>query len=96
MQGVRTPLKNHKNIRFLSNIDLDLLKNCNSAKPTFNVGPVKRFTGGPMMARLKWYFDPLSLHQVKNKNKRCQSWTPSDETFWIRVCLDTGMHFFSV
>ena len=31
---------------------------------------------------LKWYLDPLSLHQVK---KRCQSWTPSDETFCFRA-----------
>ena len=33
-----------------------------------------RFTGGPTMARLKWYFDHLSSHQLKEK--RCQSLTP--------------------
>ena len=34
-QGVRTPLKNHKNIEFLSNTGPDPLK----IKPAFNVGP---------------------------------------------------------
>ena len=44
-----------------------------------------RFAGGPMMARLKWYLDPPSPHQLKKrKKKRCQSWTPSDKTLWIR------------
>ena len=37
--GVRTPLKNHKNIRFLSNTGPDPLKNHKATKPTFNVGP---------------------------------------------------------
>ena len=27
-------------------------------------------------------FDPSSPHQTK---KKCQSWTPSDKTFWIRA-----------
>ena len=25
------------------------------------------FAGGPMIARLKWYLDPSSPHQLKNK-----------------------------
>ena len=58
--GVRTPLKNRKNIGFLSNTRLDLLKNHKAAKPEINVGPSSahsetpfkwRFAGGPMMAR---------------------------------------------
>ena len=28
-----------------------------------------RFTGGPLMARLKWYLDPSSPHQTYNKEK---------------------------
>ena len=32
------------------------------------------FAGGPMMAHLKWYFDPSSPHRTKKKS--CQSWTP--------------------
>ena len=81
------PLKNHNNIGFLSDIDPIFLKKFNCAKPAFNVGPSparQRHAGGPIIAHLKWYLDPLSLHQVK---KRCQSWTPSDETLWIRACL---------
>ena len=38
-QGVRTPLKNHKNIGFLSNTGSDLLNKCNATKSAFNVGP---------------------------------------------------------
>ena len=39
-QGVRTPpLKNHKNIGFPSNNDLDPLKNHKTTEPAFNVGP---------------------------------------------------------
>ena len=29
--------------------------------------------------------DPPSTHQLKKK--RCQSWTPSDNFFWIRACF---------
>ena len=38
-QGVRTPLKNHKAIGFLSNAAPDHLKNHKATKPAFNVGP---------------------------------------------------------
>ena len=40
-QGVRTPtpLKNYKNIGFLSNTSPDPLKNQKATKPAFNVGP---------------------------------------------------------
>ena len=66
-QGVRTPLKNHKNIEFLSNNSPDPLENHKAAKctkPTSSETPFKwRFAGGPMMARLEWYLDPLSPHK---------------------------------
>ena len=43
-QGVRTPppppLKNHKNIGFLSNTGSDPLKNYNATKSTFNLNGV--------------------------------------------------------
>ena len=42
------------------------------------------FAGGPMMARFKGYFDHFST-----KKKRCQSWTPSDKSFWIREWVNT-------
>ena len=38
-QGVRTPLKNHKNIRFLSNTGPDPLKNYIATKPALKVAP---------------------------------------------------------
>ena len=42
-----------------------------------------------MMARLKWYLDPPSPYQLKEKErkkKHYQSSTPSDKTFLIRAC----------
>ena len=51
------------------------------------------FAGVPMMARLKWYLDPPSPHQLK---KRCQSWTPSYKTFWIRVCKGAKLFFVAL
>ena len=42
-----SPLKNHKNIGFLSNYGLDPLKNYEATEPA-----IWRFAGGPMMARL--------------------------------------------
>ena len=38
-QGVRTPLKNFKNIWFQSKAGPDPLKNHKATKPAFNVGP---------------------------------------------------------
>ena len=74
-QVVQTPPtpKNYKNIGFLTcnKTDPDPLKNHKAAKPAFNNGPSMvtltwycivakwRFAGGPMMARNKWYLDPL-------------------------------------
>ena len=37
--GSDPPLKNHKNLGFLSNTGLDPLKNHKATKPEFNVGP---------------------------------------------------------
>ena len=37
--GVRTPLKNRKNIGFLSNTGPNHLKHHKATKPVFNVGP---------------------------------------------------------
>ena len=57
-QGIRTPLKNHKNIGFPSNIDPDP-----ATKPAFNGGPFRqwRFADGPMVVHFLWHFGPLSL-----------------------------------
>ena len=85
-EGVGTPhpLKNHKNIGFLSNTGLDPLKNHKTTKPAFNVGPSLTHhlngvsKGGLIMARFKWYFDPS---QLKNPVK---VGPPLKKTFWIR------------
>ena len=59
-RGSGPPLKNHKNMGFLSNAGPDSLKNHKSIKPAFNFvhssarqwnGIKWRFAGGPMMAR---------------------------------------------
>ena len=39
-RGYGPPLKNHKNIGFLSNTGPDPLKNHKATKPAFNVGPL--------------------------------------------------------
>ena len=55
------------------------LKNQTATKPVFNVGPSSaghhrafkwRFAGGPMMARLKWYLDPLYSHHLKKRGRK--------------------------
>ena len=64
------PLKNHKNIGFLSNTGPDPLKITKVPSQHSMLGhyryasktPFKcRFTGGTMMARFKCYLDPLSI-----------------------------------
>ena len=78
-QGVRTPpppLENDKNIGFHSNTGPDPLKLTKLLGQHSMLGhhrhasetPFKwRYPGGPMMAHLEWYFDPLSPHQLKNR-----------------------------
>ena len=67
--GGPDPLKNHKNIGFLSNTGLDPLKITKLPRQHSMVGHHRhasetpfqwRFAGGPMMAQLKRYLDPLS------------------------------------
>ena len=54
-RGSVPPLKNHKNIGFLSNTGTDPLKNHKATKPAFNVGqssapPAKRHLNGISLA----------------------------------------------
>ena len=44
------------------------------------------FGGGSIMARLKWYLDPPYQTKKQTNKKPRQSWTPSDNTFWICEC----------
>ena len=64
------PLKNHNTIGFPSNTGPDPQKNHKVTKPALNIGPShvrqdRRFVGGPMLARLWWYLDRLSPHQLR-------------------------------
>ena len=73
--GGRGSVKNHKNIGFPSNTRPYPLKNHKVTKPAFNVWPSSdsetpfkwRFAGGSMLARLWWYLDRLSPHQLRKK-----------------------------
>ena len=53
-QGVRTPLKNHKNIGFLSNTGPDPLKNHKATKPVFNVGPPSAHQRNTIEMAFRW------------------------------------------
>ena len=77
--GPDPPLKNHKNIGFPNNIDLDTLKFTKLPSLHSIVGhyrhaseaPVQwRFAGGPMMAHFEWHFDPLSIPSTKKTKKK--------------------------
>ena len=49
-----------------------------------------RFAGWPNVARWLVPLSPSSTKtKTKEKKKRCQSWTPSDKTAWIRAWLST-------
>ena len=84
-QEVRTPLKNHKNIGFPSDIDLDPLK-ITKLPSQHSLVFCWRADDGPLLVA----FRSSPSHQVKKKERkkiRCQCWTPSDKTFWIQTCV---------
>ena len=60
--GLPPPLKNHKNIGFLSNACPDLLKNYKATKPAFNVGP----SSAGQQNAIRWWTDdgPLRHCQI--------------------------------
>ena len=81
-RGPDPPLKNRKNIGFHSKHP-DLQKKHKATKPAFNVGPSQHtsktpckwpFAGGPMLARILWYLDPLSLTTKKTLSKLDPLW----------------------
>ena len=87
------PWKITKIYGFFSNTGPDPLENYKTTKQVFIVGPSSArqrtpfqwcFACGLIMAHFKWYKSPLpSSTKTKKKKKRCQTWTPSDKTFWI-------------
>ena len=87
--------KNHKNIGFLSNTGPDLLnitklssQHSITVRPSIIGTPAKCHLNGVSLAGWWWptytgiWILPHPSHQRK---KHCQSWTPTDKTFWIRV-----------
>ena len=65
-QGVRTPppLKNHKNLGFLSNTDPDPLKNHKATKPTFNIGLSSTRQRNAIQMAFRWRDDDGPLKVV--------------------------------
>ena len=53
-QRVRTPMKNHKNIGFLSNTGPDPLKNHKATNPAFNVGPSSARQRNAIQMAFRW------------------------------------------
>ena len=85
------PLKNHKNLEFLCNTGPDPLKNHKATKPEFNVGPSSARQRNAILMAFRWGADdgPLLVvfgSSLPSSKKCCQSWTPSDKTFWICTC----------
>ena len=73
-RGSGPPLKNHKNIGFLSNTGLDPLKNYKATKPAFNVVPSLACQRNAIEMAFRWRADdgPIlmvfeSTHQLKQK-----------------------------
>ena len=55
--GRSRPLKNHKNIGFLSNTGPDPLKNHKATKPAFNVGPSSARQRNAITMAFRWRAD---------------------------------------
>ena len=87
------PLKNYKNIGFLSNSGPDPLKNHNAPEPAFNVGPSSVCQRNNHLRGISLRADdgPLivvfgSSHPSSTTLKKEHlSWAPSDKIFWIRA-----------
>ena len=85
---VQTPPEKSQNIGFSSNTCPDPLKNrsCEASIQcwAFIGMPAKPLAGRWWPAESgTWILPPL----INFKNKRCQSWIPSDKTFWIRAWI---------
>ena len=95
-QGVRTPppRKITKNIGFLSNSSPDPLKITKLPSQQHSMlGHHQHASETPFNMAFRWRADDGphivvfgSSHPSSTKKKRCQSWTPFDNIFWIRAC----------
>ena len=79
--GGSDPLKNHKNIGFLSNTGPDPLKNHKATKPAFNVGPSSARQRNAIKMAFCWRADDDPLIVVFGSSlpsSTKKSWNPSD------------------
>ena len=60
-QRLRTPLKNHKAIGFLSNNDPDPFENYKATKPAFIVGPLSARQRNTILIAFCWWADDVPL-----------------------------------
>ena len=67
--GPPPPLKNQKNIGFLSNIGLDPLKNHKAIKPVFNFGPSSARKQKAIKMEFRWRANegPVTLPPLSSK-----------------------------
>ena len=79
-KGSDYPLKNHKNIGFLSNSSPDPLQKHKATNPAFNSGPTPAPAGGQKMTLLSLPYQLKKVVKVLD---------PSDKPFWIRACYCT-------
>ena len=100
-QGVRPPLKNHRNRGFLCNTGPDSLKHHKATKLAFYVGPTSARQRNAIKMAFRWRADDgpfiavfgFSIPSTKQKKQQKKQknrnkhhiWTPSDKTFWIRA-----------
>ena len=88
------PLENYKAIAFLSNTGTAPLKSHTATKPLFIVGPSSARQQNAIKMAFCWRDDDGSLLVVFGssplisfrKKKLCQSWPPSENSFWIGAC----------
>ena len=73
------------------------LENHKATKPAFNVEPSSAHQRNTILMEFRWranddplivvFGSSLSSSTKKTTYKKCQSWTPSDKTFWIRAWI---------
>ena len=89
------PLKNHKNIGFLSNTGPDPLENHKATKTAFNIGPPSarqrnaisiHFNYGPLL-------EVFEFSSSSSTKKRCQSWTPLTNFLDPRMSNDNMVNY---
>ena len=87
--GVPDPLKNHKNIGFPSNIDLDPLK----ITLTRQQNAIQRcFTDGPMVVNFQWHFGPLSLPPLTKCSGSAHAYSACEPARLKLNCRRTKFH----